>query len=124
MEIRLLADHRDDLVAEQVTKTFRDQLGPWAQNQPGEPPKPKIVLPASAKQEQPVNGSAKDEAPPMPPAVEPEAAESDLAPTEAPIVNPAPPPVPTGKQVVDPKLLEELRKAAASQSGSTKNAPN
>jgi len=114
----------DDLVAEQVTKTFRDQLGPWAQNQPGEPPKPKIVLPASAKQEQPVNGSAKDEAPPMPPAVEPEAAESDLAPTEAPIVNPAPPPVPTGKQVVDPKLLEELRKAAASQSGSTKNAPN
>lgn len=108
----------DDRVAEQVTTAFRDQLGPWAQTAPGEPPKPKIVQPhADVSVQAPVkiaapqieNPAATPEAA-MPDPVEPEA----VAPVQNTIATPPPPLLPpvSGKPI-DPAILEELRKAAA-----------
>lgn len=103
----------DDKVAEQVTEAFRDQLGPWAQNAPGEQPKPKFVKPINPSVDMPV----KQEVPPaIPPAVPvmpstpdntaPENTPSDTTmPSGAPVSQP-------GVKVTDPGLLDELRKAA------------
>lgn len=108
----------DDRVAEQVTEAFRDQLGPWAQNAPGELPKPKFIKPQPE-----VLPAVKHEAPQTPPPVPPmpqtSATPDALIPegAEAPAVsdpnggNTAP------QKVTDPVLLQELRKAAAGNKG-------
>jgi len=106
----------DDRVAEQVTEAFRDQLGPWAQDAPGDMPRTKFV--------KPVDQSTKRElAPPVQPVLPPPA-EPILTPdNSSPDVGKpdAPPPVipavpQSGPKVTDPALLNELRKAGSSDS--------
>jgi len=97
----------DDLVAEQVTRAFQDQLGPWARTAPGEPPKPKAVRPVAD----------------LGATTQPEKLQSD---TPAPLLNgaeakppatftPAPAPLaaPAQNLITDPALLDEVRKAGA-----------
>ena len=107
----------DDLVAEQVTQAFRDQLGPWAQTAPGNPPKPKVIrpqpdiaVPKATQNEAPIN-----EKPPaeqlteVPAEIAPGTAlPENMAPEEVPAASLAPQP---GAKIADPKLLEELKKA-------------
>jgi general secretion pathway protein D len=107
----------DDRVAEQVTEAFRDQLGPWAQIAPSDPPKPKLVtphvdMPTSTK---------RDSSPVAPPVVPPATTQETAAP-DAPMPQPptsdttAPvgdaPSAQPGTKVTDPALLQELRNAA------------
>jgi len=102
----------DDRVAEQVTEAFRDQLGPWAQTAPGEPPNPKIVrAPTAIQSQKQAEAPLPEPTPVAPPAtMEPEAEAPEV------IVEPsAPVPPPAGAKVTDPKLLQELKKAAGIQ---------
>lgn len=132
----------DDRVAEQVTEAFRDQLGPWAQTAPGEPPKLKVAKPQADiapmnKRESPA-AAVQQQSTPVPPIASPTAAQlyseeitapeamgstpapANSTPTQGPVPQtvpqavPQPPGVPqSGTVVTDPALLEELRKAAA-----------
>ncbi len=110
----------DDQVAEQVTEAFRDELGTWSKQAPGEVPKAKFVKPLPVTP--PMTAPATPDVPPQVPApqspqsqnTEPLIPEGSDTPAAAPDANAAP----TVKKVTDPGLLEELRKAAA------KNNPN
>lgn len=132
----------DDLVAEQVTQAFRDQIGPWAQNAPAIPGsvlQPKIVSPAR----EPVAPLIEPAAPPaIPPAIPAPGSPVPANPALDPALSlppagtdsAAPPPVMSapaappgsignGESVLDPALLEELRKASAGQGKPVKTAP-
>ncbi|WP_025917402.1 secretin N-terminal domain-containing protein [Herminiimonas sp. CN] len=125
----------DDLVAEQVTQAFRDQIGPWAQNAPvipGTVLKPKIVAPAKETSTPPAIEQAAPPMPAMPPTAPanppevPAIPPADNAPPA--VIMSAPPAAPpgsigNGESVIDPAILEELRKAAAGQNKPVKPAP-
>jgi len=120
----------DDLVAEQVTQAFRDRIGPWAQNAPAIPGsvlKPKIVAPAQDASAPATEQAAPPMPPANPPAIPPSPAEAippaDNAPPAVTPVPAAPPgSLDRGESVVDPALLEELRKTAA-QNKALKTVP-
>jgi len=109
----------DDLVAEQVTKAFRDELGPWAQTAPGSSPMQKIV---------PIKEVAPQNDAPTVPAVPTEttvpAASSSEPVIVQPVIEPNALPATTGAQVTNPALLEELRKASSATATPAKTVPN
>lgn len=115
----------DDMVAEQVTQAFRDQLGPWARTAAGAV-KPKVVAPQTA----PAVGAAADataetQRPAPTPAPAPVGAatteDSSAMPRTAP--NAAAAPWGEGSPVTDPALIEELRKALPNLGAPAANSP-
>jgi general secretion pathway protein D len=117
----------DDLVAEQVTQAFRNQLGAWAQSAPAPKPIEQVARPAAISPEQmlapaqPETLRLPDGADQRPASAAPAAVTSqpDITspekPAEPPRDGPAPAAqplnLPAGVTVTDEKILEELRKA-------------
>ncbi|MBV8502048.1 MAG: hypothetical protein JO006_10040 [Paucibacter sp.] len=135
----------NDAVAEEVTGALRSQLGSWTGTELGRASQPlsRSAAPEPQSVQAPVTLApapiaaeptpAAASAPAPAPAAALEAKESNTQPsiTQTPPVSPSPDSVPvetpaiipTGREVADPALLEELRRAAASGSNTAPATP-